>query len=374
MVKRILLGVVVAGLLLAALIYSQRRTEPFKISGFIEADEIRLGSRIGGRVAEVTCQEGQAVTAGAVLVRLETFDLDARRAEAQSQLAARRAELDRLQHGFRDEEIAQAQARVDRLTAMLKILRDGPRPEEINAAAARRDLAVAQLERAQRSYNRVAMLFAADGGAVTREEIDRAMEEVKVAEQTQQVREQEWQLLVKGSRAEEISAARAELEEASQALKLAQNGFRSEEIAGAQAAVTAAEAALAAVDAQLSELKIVAPLDAVVEAIELQPGDLVGANAPVLSLMDVRSLWVRAYLPENRLHLQPEQEVQVTTDSYPGERFRGRVTFISRQAEFTPNNVQTPEERSKQVFRVKVYLLDGLDKLRAGMAADVWLE
>ncbi len=101
---------------------------------------------------------------------------------------------------------------------------------------------------------------------------------------------------------------------------------------------------------------------------------MVGAGSPVLSLLDTRTLWVRAYVPESRLNVAIDEEVRVTTDSFATESFRAKVTFISRQAEFTPRNVQTPEERSKQVFRIKVTLLDGLDKLRPGMAADVWLE
>jgi HlyD family secretion protein len=84
-------------------------------------------------------------------------------------------------------------------------------------------------------------------------------------------------------------------------------------------------------------------------------------------------MWVRAYVPENRLNLQNGQKLRVTVDSFPGEDFIGTVSFVAREAEFTPSNVQTPEERSKQVFRIKVELESGLDKLRPGMAVDVWL-
>ena len=93
-----------------------------------------------------------------------------------------------------------------------------------------------------------------------------------------------------------------------------------------------------------------------------------------MSVLDTSNLWVRAYVPENRLAFNLNDEVTVTVDSHPNRTFRGRVTFIASQAEFTPNNVQTPEERSKQVFRIKVTLIDGLDVLRPGMPADVLLE
>ena len=122
---------------------------------------------------------------------------------------------------------------------------------------------------------------------------------------------------------------------------------------------------------RLQELKIRAPGPAVIESLDLQPGDLVGLNVPVMALVDHSNLWVRAYVPENRLNIQLGQAVEVSTDSYPGERFPATITFIARQAEFTPGNVQTPEERSKQVFRIKVDLDEGLDVLRPGMSADV---
>lgn len=374
MIQRIAIGFVAIALLLGLLVYSQMRVEPLKVSGYVEADEIRLGSRVGGRVKAVHCQEGQAVTAGTLLLELEEFDLLARKAEAAAQVAASEAELARLKNGFRDEEIAQAQARVERLAAKHKMLVDGPRAEEINAARARRDLAIAQVERAKLTYARLKDLFAQETGSVSRDEVDRSTEEVKVTEQTQRVREEELQLLEEGTRAEEIAAAAAELKEAEEALKLFKAGNRPEDIAQAEAAVAAVQAALAAIEVQLNELQICASVDGVVEAIELQPGDMVGMGTPILSLMDTRTLWVRAYVPESRLDIAIDQEVRITTDSFTNESFRGKVTFISRQAEFTPRNAQTPEERSKQVFRIKVTLLDGLDKLRPGMAADVWLE
>jgi multidrug resistance efflux pump len=372
--KSIFAAAVVVVLLVGLLVYSQMRHEPLKVSGFVEADEVRLGSRLGGRVAEVLVEEGQQVAPGDLLVRLEPFDLDEQRAQAAANLAARQAELEKLVNGFRPEEIAQAKARVDRLTAKVKRLVDGPREEEINAAEARVTLAVAQLELATRNYQRTSSLFARETGAVSREDVDKATEELKVTQANKLVREQELQLLKKGTRAEEIAEARAELDETQQAWELTKNGFRTEDIKQAEAAVAESRAALDAIDVHVGELQVTSPVHGIVEALELRPGDLVMANAPVLSLIDTSRLWVRAFVPENRLDIQLGEQFSVTVDSYPDQQFLGEVTYVSPQAEFTPSNVQTPEERSKQVFRIKVTLKEGLEKLRPGMAADVWLE
>lgn len=373
MVARIILVLVVIATLTGLLLYSQTRHEPLRVSGFIEADEIRLGSRVGGRVKEVVVEEGATIRAGDVLVRFEEFDLDERKAQAVADLHAREAELRRLEAGFRDEEKAQAAARVEQLKQKAKALTDGARPEERAAAKARVRFAQAQVDLAQATYNRNLGLAEKDKGAVSRETLDRSSEDLKSAQANKEVRDQELQLMEKGTRAEDIAAAEAQLAEAEQAWLLTKNGSRTEDIEKAKAAVAAAQAALLVIQAQYDELEVRSPAAGLVEALDLQAGDLVPAAAPVLAVLDTTRLWVRTYVPENQLGLKIGQKLQVTVDSFPGETFEGEVIYISRQAEFTPSNVQTPEERSKQVFRIKVLLPAGVEKLRPGMAADVWL-
>jgi multidrug resistance efflux pump len=370
--KRIVLLLLVMAALVALVWYSQQRPEPAKISGFIEADEIRLGSRVGGRVARVHAEEGQTVRKGDVLIDLEPFDLLELEQEAEAQLAAKQAEYERLQAGFRAEEKAQAAARVGQLQAKLSQLENGPRPQEKEAARGQLTVAESTLRLAQQNHARINGLF--QKGAAPREQFDEATEKLQAAQAMVIVRQQELSLLDEGTRKEDIERARAELEEARQALALTHAGYRPEEIAAAKAARDAAQAARAALRTRKQELRIVAPVDGTVEALELQPGDLTLPGAPVLSMIDNQRLWVRAYLPENRLNVKLGQRLRVTVDSYRDRPFAGEVTFLARQAEFTPSNVQTPEERSKQVFRIKVTLKEGLDLLRPGMSADVSLE
>jgi membrane fusion protein YbhG len=370
MIKRIapiLLGaLVVAALLLA----SQYRSEPMKVSGFIEAHEVRLGSRVGGRVAQVHVEEGDTVEAGQVLVELEPFDLQAREAESRANLAASQSEYAKLTAGYRSEEIAQAKARVSQLTAEHQRLVQGPRQAEIDAARALVEVAQARLTLAERVHTRTQELVRTN--SISAQELDRAVEQLEAARGLLLARNKELQLLEEGTRKEDIEAARAKLNEATAALDMLFAGYREEEVAQAKAKVDAAKAALTVIQTQIQELTIVAPMDGFVESLELQPGDLTAPGGPVMSMMEKEELWVRAYLPE-KLHLEIGQTVPVTVDAFADE-FTGEVTFISRQAEFTPSNVQTPEERSKQVFRIKVTIRDGRDRLRPGMSADVWLK
>ena len=286
MAKRLAIAVIVILVLIGLLVYRQVQQGPLKVSGFIEADEIRLGSRVGGRVERVFVQEGQHVRAGDLLLKLEEFDLQSRKVEAESSQAVWMAELARLQNGFREEEIAQADARVNRLKSKVERLVNGPREEEIGAANSRLTLACLQLERATFSFNRTNKLFTGNFPAVTRDFVDREKEELQVAEAAKQVRELELRLLQKGTRHEEIAEARAELDEASQSLKLVKNGFRREEVDKAKAQLAAALSAVRVIETHLAELEIRTQVPGIIEALELRPGDLVAPNSPVLAMID----------------------------------------------------------------------------------------
>ena len=372
MSKRLVASVVVALSLIGLLAWSQKRTGPLKVSGYIETDEIRLGSRVGGRVSRVRIMEGQAVRVGEPLVELEPYQLRELLAQATGELARAQADLDRVTNGYRTEEIAQAKAKVDQLEATLRKLVKGPRDEDIASAEKQLELAQAQWKLAKLKHDRVESLFAKL--AATPDDFDQVKTEFRVAQAQVDTRQEELSKLKNGTREEELDEAKAQLEQARQSWLLQQKGFRDEEKAQSKAAVDAATAAVKVIERQLEELVIKAPVDGTVEAIDLQPGDMIAANAPAISLMDSTRLWVRAYVPENRLSVKVGDAVQVSVDSYPGETFAGRISFVSRQAEFTPGNVQTPEDRSQQVFRIKVTLEAGLDRLRPGMSADVWLE
>jgi multidrug resistance efflux pump len=376
MAKRIT-AVVLAALVLGGLIaWSQWRSPEEMVSGVIEADEIRLGSRVGGRVSEVLVDEGDLVRKGQPLVRLDEFDLRERLAEAQAQLAQRRADYEKSLAGFRPEEVAQAEAHYRQAEAQLKKVERPPREEEVTAAKAELRLAQARLEQASQNQRRLLDAAKRQPASVSQEELDKAEEDVQVARATVEVREQQLTILLLGAREEEREEARAARDAALAAWELAKTGFREEEKAQAKAAVEAGEAAVDAIEKQLEELTINSSIDGRVEALELQPGDLVAPNAPVLSLLDIGSLWVRAYIPQSRLDIRVGRKLPVTVDAFPGHKFTGEVTYISRQAEFTPSNVQTYDERAKQVFRVKVTLQppdDPAIQLYPGMTADVYL-
>ena len=368
--KRVFILTGLALLVVVWLFWQQGRTPDFIVSGFIEADQILAGSQVGGRVAEVFAEEGDRVQRGEVLFRLEPFDLEAVSKKAGSNLAAAQAEYARLTAGFRPEEVQQAQARRERARAILEKAVTGPRPQEVTIAREQVRSALAASKLAAAEFVRLEALVSKE--QVSKEAYDEAVRAREAAQAELAIAEHSLALLEEGTRKEDIAAAKADFSEAEQALALMHEGYRKEDVDAAAARSASAEAELAAVQARLNELDVLSPCDCILETIELEPGDLVSANAPAVSLLDSDRLWVRTYIPEARLgHLQIGRIVPVRVDGIKDELFRARISFIAQEGEFVPRNIQTPEERSKQVFRTKLILQEGLDRLRAGMAVDV---
>lgn len=371
--NRIILPLVLlaaAGVVLSLLASQQRSGLP-TVSGVIELDDIRVGSRVGGRVLAVHVAEGAQVRGGEVLVELEPFDLRERLAEARSALAARRAVVARLDAGARPEEIAQAEARRDRAAAAATEVRAGRRAREIAMLEAQHAMSVADHEDARREVDRLRPLF--EGGEATVDEFERARLRLENRAAALRMAAEQLALAREGSREEQIAQAAAQLAEFEAALALLREGPRAEDRDEARATAQAAEAAVAALERQIEELTVRAPCDGFVEALDLRPGDLVPPNAPLLTIVDPASLRVRAFVPQSALSLRSGDAVQIRVDALPGRTFGGEVTFVSRAAEFTPANAQTPEERSRQVYRIRVLLREGRDVLRPGMTADVLL-
>jgi multidrug resistance efflux pump len=227
-------------------------------------------------------------------------------------------------------------ARRDYSAALLEELVHGPRPAEIDAAKHDWESLAAQLEFAKSEAKRADELF--QKGVNSKTDLEDATSRAKSLQQSADAAKNRYDLLVEGTRPERITQTQAQLAES---------------------------------DAQLREMRIVAPDDSVLEVLSVKLGDVLGPNREVATLLYTKHLWVRVYVPEPWLGLiQPGQQVKVRTDSSRDE-FTGVVEQINRAAEFTPRNVQTVEDRVRQVFGVKVRLPSDTNKLRAGMSVDV---
>jgi multidrug resistance efflux pump len=370
-------------------------------SGFIEGKEVIVAPEVVGRVAEMLVERGDRVVQGDVLVRLDDAVLQSQRLQAEAGLAAARANLDRVTAGARPEQIAAAQA------ALAK-------------AAAERDGAAQAVVLAQEVISNPLSLDA---------EIDGARTQVRLAEQGVEMAEAElaetelWHGLYIGAGGDTERASNLQLQAAQAALTQAQaellgsqrylnelldiranpleleaqlhaaevqQGLAEAQVAAAQAAlaeleagptdeevaiagaqVRQAEAAVRLVDAQMAQLTLTAPMDGIVTSRSAQVGETATAGSPLLTIANLDEVTLVIYVPETRVgQVQLGKEVDVKVDSYPDRVFGGRVVYIAGEAEFTPRNVQTQEERVNLVFAVKVSISNPDLRLKPGMPAD----
>ena len=352
--------------------YVHRVPTSLALPGVVEIQEVRLSSKLGGRVDRVAIREGDLVKAGDPLVYLEAPETQAQLKQAQARLDAARADLTKARNGSRYEEIAQARAAVASCEAHWQRLKAGSRPEEIEQAKADLDAAEADFLGAQQDMQRATLLL--PQRAMSKAEMDSVQSAYNRFQGRLGSAKAHHKLVLAGSRAEDIAEAAADLEKAKANLELLEHGSRPEDIASAEARVAELQARVAELKINLQEAIIVAPEPAVVEVLAVRKGDLVTPNQSVIRVLRAADLWVKVYVPETELgRVRLRQTVDVTIDSYPDRRFEGTVDQIAGVSEFTPRNIQSADERKHQVFAIKVCVPDPQGVFKSGMAAMVWL-
>ncbi|HSB11269.1 MAG TPA: efflux RND transporter periplasmic adaptor subunit [Blastocatellia bacterium] len=342
------------------------------LSGTIEADEIHVGSKVSGRIEAVLVKEGQEVTQGDTIIRFERYDLDAKHSDAVAAVAAAESNLEKTLHWFRPEELEQAKAQAEAAWMNYEQARNGPRKQEIDAARAELEAANADVEVTKATLARIERLVGS--GIESRQGYDEAKAAYDRAIGRRDSTQKKLEELLAGTRWEEVARAEREYKRAAANLKLVERGARKEDIDSARSQLERARAALQQIETQLNELEVKAPADAFVEVLQVRPGDLINPNSPVATLIEVDRLWVRVYVPETELvyaRAALGKEISVSVDTFRGETFHGRIEEISSRGEFTPRNVQTREERTHQVFGVRIRLDNAGRKLGGGMAAEV---
>lgn len=378
-------------------------------SGTIEARQVSVASKMPGRIERLHAREGDTVRAGAPLVTMEGRELLAQLDQARAAVDAARARVGQaraalaLQVRQVDAQIAQAAAAVDAararrqqaaeaqtLTAAQVSLAVRQATAARAAAVENGHLARANLDRARADLTRSEMLF--KEGALSAQQLDAARAAVAAAQAQHAaavagVAQSEAALALAREnleqvrlREQDVAASSAQLRQAEASLRLARAGEeliaqRRADVAAAEAQLRQAEAGLRTLQAQQRNLVVTAPLAGVVLTRHASEGEVVGAGAPMLTVAALDEVWIRLYIPLPKLGLVAVgARAEVTTEALPGRTFTGTVTEISQQAEFTPRNVQTKEERVKLVFAVKITLPNPEGRLKPGMPADAVVE
>jgi HlyD family secretion protein len=326
------LALVLAALSAGAAGCRSKDAGPRRASGYVEATEVRVAPEVGGRVLDVAVSEGDKVAAGATVARLDTSDVEIalRRAQAERDQAA--AQLRLLSAGARVEDVRQASA-------------------QAHSAEADVQAAESELASASADLQRFEALLASQAGS--RKQRDDAATRRDVA-------------------AARLSAARERTRAAGEGVARLKAGSRPEEIAGARARVAAADAQIEALHKAERDAVLASPVAGVVTAKLVDAGEIVAPRTPIVVVTDLARPWANVYVDEPAVpRLRLGQAITLVTDA--GQRLEGAITFISPRAEFTPRNVQTADERSRLVYRIKVTVDNRDGVLKSGMPVEAEL-
>lgn len=305
-------------------------TNDLRASGYVEATEVTVASEVGGRLLEVGVKEGDRVTAGDVVARLDTRDVALQMARVRADRAVAEAQLRLVEVSARVEDVRYAQAQVDAAESDVATL-------EVEAKAAELDL------------ERFESLLRANAGS--QKQRDDARSRLDSARERQ-----------RGAR-ERVRVAR-------EGLARVQAGARPEEVTAARTRIGTVDAQLAQLSKSLDDAVVKAPVGGIVTQELADAGEIVAPRTPLVVVTDLDHAWANAFVPEPAVpRIKLGQSATIRTDA--GQALQGTVTFVSSRAEFTPRNVQTAEERSRLVYRVKVSVDNSGGILKQGMPVDV---
>src|SRR5580692_1901085 len=350
------------------------------VSGNIELTEVNIAFKTAGKLIERTVDEGDSVKKGQVIARLDRDQLVAQRdrevaglQSAESQLAQAKTSLE-WQKDTLAADIEQRAGDLASNEARLAELKNGARPQEKLDAQAAVDSAQSEVERSKKDWDRAQVLHRDDD--ISTAQYDQYRNRWEAATAALHSAKEKQALVLAGPRTEVINAQQAMVERMRGALKMAQANAlemkrREQELTTRAAEIARSRASIALIDSQLADTIATSPVDGVVLVKSADPGEVLSAGTTVVTIGDIEHPWLRGYIDETDLgKVKLGSKVKVTTDSYKGKVYDGRVSFISSEAEFTPKQIQTQQERVKLVYRIKIDLDNSSHELKSNMPAD----
>jgi len=385
MKKRIILVLIVLAAAGAAAVYVFRgmgsnQTGRIVVSGNIELTEVNIAFKTAGRLTERTVDEGDAVKKGQIIARLDRDQLMAQREREVSGLESARTQLAQSETSLAWEkatlaaDIEQRRADLASNEARLAELNNGARPQEKLDARAAVDSAQSELDRAKRDWDRAQTLYKDDD--ISTAQSDQYRNRWESAQAALKSMTERDALVLAGPRAEVIRAQEGQVERARAAVKVAEANAlemkrREEDLGTRRAEIARSTASVALIDSQLADTIVASPVDGVVLVKAADVGEVLAPGTTVVTVGDIDHPWLRGYVNETDLgKVKLGAKAKVTTDSYPGKVYQGRVTFISSEAEFTPKQIQTEQERVKLVYRIKIEMDNPRRELKSNMPAD----
>jgi HlyD family secretion protein len=350
------------------------------VSGNIELTEVNIAFKTAGRLVERSVDEGDPVKKGQAVARLDRDQLLAQRAReaaglesAEAQRAQAETSLE-WQKANTAADLEQRKADLVSQQSRLEELKNGARPQEKLDAKAAVDAAQAEVERARRDWERAQVLYKNDD--ISTAQYDQYRSRSDSAGAALRSANERESLVLAGPRAEVVRAQEGQVERARGALRMAEANAleikrREQELVTRGAEIGRSRASLALIDSQLADTIAISPVDGVVLVKAADIGEVLAPGTTVVTVGDIDHPWLRGYVNETDLgKVKLGSAARITTDSYPGKVYPGRVTFIASEAEFTPKQIQTQQERVKLVYRIKIEVENPRHELKSNMPVD----
>ncbi|MDK2919254.1 MAG: rane fusion protein YbhG [Candidatus Petromonas sp.] len=330
--KCLILLILVAGFLAGCTLHV---ASPEVYTGTVEAEETDVSTEIGGKLTKVFVEEGQKIKIGDRIAKVDTTDLEIKLAKAKAALKIKQANLQEILDGARGEEIKNARANLDKIEVLL----EGSRKN---------------YDYRLENYNKIKKLY--EDSAASKQQLedaetllDAANTEIKSLEKQHDALKAQLDMLLNGATDEKIKMAKANVEMAEAEVKYLEN--------------------------QISKGNLISFVDGVIQNVNYNEGEIVSPGGNIATVVNLKDLWVKIYIPEKKLHkIALNKKMKLYTDFLKDKSISGKVVYISSEAEFTPKNMESKENKEEMVFEVKIKILDKSPELKPGMLVDVKLE
>ncbi|MCD6216509.1 HlyD family efflux transporter periplasmic adaptor subunit [bacterium] len=382
-VVAVVIVIIVTAILVWRLMVNSQDANVIVLSGFIEGTEVVLRSEAAGQVDEINIKEGHRIAVGDVIANLDSHKAHLELNASEAELAALETDIARAESALVlfensvERNVQKAQAAMDIANQQLDDILDGYPVEDVESARLTMELAKRNLDFAQNDFNRFKSLF--EKGVISENEFEKAERAFNAAQKEYQIREETYRKLERGFDAQkkmqaEQNAEIARLNHQDAIAARDEIELKHREIDALKSRCDALRSKIELGHSRIADYTICSPIDGIITRKHVEAGELVSMGTAIVTLIKPDEKWIRVYVPATYLgSFKSGDELPIKLDAFPDHEFTGRISYISEEAEFTPKNVQIKKERVRQVYEVRMDIIDDAHLVKTGMEGNVYL-
>lgn len=382
-VVAVVIVIIVTAILVWRLMVNSQDANVIVLSGFIEGTEVVLRSEAAGQVDEINIKEGHRIAVGDVIANLDSHKAHLELNASEAELAALETDIARAESALVlfensvERNVQKAQAAMDIANQQLDDILDGYPVEDVESARLTMELAKRNLDFAQNDFNRFKSLF--EKGVISENEFEKAERAFNAAQKEYQIREETYRKLERGFDAQkkmqaEQNAEIARLNHQDAIAARDEIELKHREIDALKSRCDALRSKIELGHSRIADYTICSPIDGIITRKHVEAGELVSMGTAIVTLIKPDEKWIRVYVPATYLgSFKSGDELPIKLDAFPDHEFTGRISYISEEAEFTPKNVQIKKERVRQVYEVRMDIINDAHLVKTGMEGNVYL-